>query len=136
MRSWGDVSLYTQEEEEALLLGGVVQRARMQIGLFTVILTLTAIVIVMMVMYTLTLEKTHDLAVLKLMGAPRSRLLGLVVRPFRLLGGGDLCVVGHDLSSPSVHWAPIRPLLVSQSAGEFLTDASLPGICPNHRHLP
>jgi putative ABC transport system permease protein len=43
----------------------------MQIGLFTVILTLTAAVIVMMVMYNLTLEKTHDLAVLKLMGAPR-----------------------------------------------------------------
>jgi hypothetical protein len=71
MRSWGDVSVYSQGEEEALLLGGVVQRARMQIGLFTVILTLTAAVIVMMVMYNLTLEKTHDLAVLKLMGAPR-----------------------------------------------------------------
>ncbi len=86
MRSWGDVSVYTQEEEEALLLGGVVQRARMQIGLFTVILTLTAAVIVMMVMYNLTLEKTHDLAVLKLMGAPRSRLLGLVLQQAWLLG--------------------------------------------------
>jgi putative ABC transport system permease protein len=68
---WGDVSVYSQAEEEELLLGGVVQRARMQIGLFTVILTLTGAVIVMMVMYNLTLEKTHDLAVLKLMGAPR-----------------------------------------------------------------
>ncbi len=86
MRSWGDVSVYSQEEEEALLLGGVVQRARMQIGLFTVILTLTAAVIVMMVMYNLTLEKTHDLAVLKLMGAPRPRLLGLVLQQAWLLG--------------------------------------------------
>ncbi|MCC7382027.1 MAG: ABC transporter permease [Deltaproteobacteria bacterium] len=86
MRSWGDVSVYSQQEEEALLLGGVVQRARMQIGLFTVILTLTAAVIVMMVMYNLTLEKTHDLAVLKLMGAPRLRLLGLVLQQAWLLG--------------------------------------------------
>ena len=86
MRSWGDVTVYTQDEEEALLLGGVVQRARMQIGLFTVILTLTAAVIVMMVMYNLTLEKTHDLAVLKLMGAPRTRLLGLVLQQAWLLG--------------------------------------------------
>lgn len=86
MRSWGDVSVYTQDEEEALLLGGVVQRARMQIGLFTVILTLTAAVIIMMVMYNLTLEKTHDLAVLKLMGAPRSRLLGLILQQAWLLG--------------------------------------------------
>ncbi|MBZ0121466.1 MAG: ABC transporter permease, partial [Sandaracinaceae bacterium] len=80
------VSVYTQDEEETLLLSGVVQRARMQIGLFTVILTLTAAVIVMMVMYNLTLEKTHDLAVLKLMGAPRSRLLGLVLQQAWLLG--------------------------------------------------
>jgi len=58
----------------------------MQIGLFTVILTLTAAVIVMMIMYNLTLEKTHDLAVLKLMGAPRARLLGLVLQQAWLLG--------------------------------------------------
>jgi putative ABC transport system permease protein len=83
---WGDVSVYTQAEEEDLLLSGVVQRARMQIGLFTVILTLTATVIVAMVIYNLTLEKTHDLAILKLMGAPRPRLLGLVLQQSWLLG--------------------------------------------------
>lgn len=86
LEGWGDVSVYSQAEEETLLLGGVVERARMQIGLFTVILTLTAGVIVMMVIYNLTLEKTHDLAVLKLMGAPRPRLLGLVLQQAWLLG--------------------------------------------------
>lgn len=86
LASWGDVTVYTQAEEEALLLGGVVQRARMQIGLFTLILTLTAGVIVTMVIYNLTLEKTHDLAVLKLMGAPSARLLGLVLQQSWLLG--------------------------------------------------
>lgn len=86
LQRWGDVSVYTQHDEEQLLLGGVVQRARMQIGLFTVILTLTAAVIVMMVMYNLTLEKTHDLAVLKLMGAPVPRLLGLVLQQAWMLG--------------------------------------------------
>lgn len=83
---WGDVSVYSQDEEESLLLAGVVERARMQIGLFTVILTVTAAVIVMMILYNLTIEKTHDLAVLKLMGAPRSRLLGLVLQQAWLLG--------------------------------------------------
>ena len=86
VRRWGDVTVYSQSEEEALLLSGVVQRARMQIGLFTVILTLTAAIIVMMIMYNLTLEKTHDIAVLKLMGAPRGRLLGLVLQQAWLLG--------------------------------------------------
>lgn len=86
VRRWGDVTVFTQGEEETLLLSGVVQRARMQIGLFTVILTLTAAIIVMMIMYNLTLEKTHDIAVLKLMGAPRGRLLGLVLQQAWLLG--------------------------------------------------
>ncbi len=86
MRRWGDVSVYSQDEEEALLLGGTVQRARMQIGLFTVILTFTAAIIIMMVIYNSTLEKTHDLAVLKLMGAPRLRLLGMVLQQAWLLG--------------------------------------------------
>lgn len=93
LASWGDVSVYSQAEEEDLLLGGVVQRARMQIGLFTVILTITAAVIVMMVMYNLTLEKTHDLAVLKLMGAPRRRLAGLVLQQAWILG-----VLGYGLA--------------------------------------
>lgn len=103
LRRWGDVTIYTQTEEEELLLGGVVQRARMQIGLFTVILTLTAAVIVMMVIYNLTLEKTHDLAVLKLMGAPRLRLAGVVLQQAWMLGalGYLLAYVLGELAYPS-----------------------------------
>ena len=103
LRGWGDVTVFTQAEEENLLLGGVVERARMQIGLFTVILTLTASVIVMMVMYTLTLEKTHDLAVLKLMGAPRTRLAALVLQQAWLLGalGYTIAYVIGELAYPS-----------------------------------
>lgn len=84
---WGDVSVYTQHEQQALLLGDVVRRARLQIGLFTVILTITATVIVMMVIYNSTLEKTHDLAILKLLGMQRRRLLGLVLQQAWLLAG-------------------------------------------------
>lgn len=86
LKRWGDVQVYTQAEEEALLLGGVVQRARLQIGLFTVILTVTAAVVIAMVMYNMTLEKTKDLAVLKLLGAPAPRLMGLVMQQAWMLG--------------------------------------------------
>jgi putative ABC transport system permease protein len=83
---WGDVTAFSTSEERDLLLQGVVERARMQIGLFTVILTLTGAVIVMMVIYNMMLEKTHDIAVLKLMGAPAPRLVGLVLQEAWLLG--------------------------------------------------
>lgn len=115
MAQWGDVGVYSQKEEEELLLGGVVQRARMQIGLFTAILTVTAAVIVMMVMYNLTLEKTHDLAVLKLMGAPRRRLLGLVLQQAWLLGvlGYAVAFLIGQLAYPSF---PRRVLVTSAIA--------------------
>jgi len=86
IEQWGDSAIFSQAEEEALLLEGVVQRARMQIGLFTLILTLSATAVVTMVIYNLTLEKTHDLAILKLMGAPRWQLAGLVLQQAWLLG--------------------------------------------------
>jgi len=83
---WGDVTVFSTDEQRDLLLQGVVQKAKLQIGLFTVILTLTAAVIVMMVIYNMMLEKTHDIAVLKLMGAPASRLIALVFQQAWLLG--------------------------------------------------
>jgi len=86
MSGWGDVTVFTIEEQRELLLRGVVQRAKLQLGLFTVILTLTAAVIVMMVIYNMVLEKTHDIAVLKLMGATPGRLVAMVVQQAWLLG--------------------------------------------------
>jgi putative ABC transport system permease protein len=86
LSAWPDVQVYSQEQEQNLLLQGVVERAKMQLGLFSVILTLTAAVVVMMVLYNMTLEKTHDLAVLKLMGASRGRLVLIVLEQAWLLG--------------------------------------------------
>lgn len=83
---WGDVTVFSTDEQRDLLLQGVVQKAKLQIGLFTVILTLTAAVIVMMVIYNLMLEKTHDIAVLKLIGAPAWRLIAFVFQQAWLLG--------------------------------------------------
>ncbi len=95
---WGDVSVYDQEEQEQLLLQGVVRKARMQLGLFSAILTLTASVLLALVVHNLTVEKTHDLAVLELMGAPARRIAGLVLQQAWLLGGVAYVValvVGH-----------------------------------------
>ena len=136
LRRWGDVTVYSQDEEEALLLGGVVQRARMQIGLFTVILTLTAAVIVMMVMYNLTMEKTHDLAVLKLMGAPGSRLLGLVLQQAWLLGalGYMVAFVLGEIAYPNfprrVLITPTISLVAPMATLAIVTLASFLGV--NH----
>jgi putative ABC transport system permease protein len=86
LAGWPDVQVYSQAEEQDLLLQGVVERAKMQLGLFSIILSLTAAVIVMLVVYNMTLDKTHDLAVLKLLGASSARLVLIVLEQAWLLG--------------------------------------------------
>lgn len=127
--SWGDVRVFTSDEQRELILQGVVQRAKMQIGLFTVILTLTAVAIVMMVIYNMMLEKTHNIAVLKLLGAPAGRLSMLVLEQAWLLGAlgyGVAFVLGQliypsfprrVLLTPQILWgAPIAVLLMTTLA--------------------
>jgi putative ABC transport system permease protein len=86
LAGWPDVRVLSTPAQEQVLLDSVVGRAKLQIGLFTVILTLTAMVVVMMVLYTLAVEKTHDIAVLKLLGARRPTIAGLVLQQAWLLG--------------------------------------------------
>ncbi len=83
---WGDVSVYSRQGEESLLLHGVVEKARRQIGLFRVLLTIIAAVIMALILYTLTLEKIHSIALLKLIGAPNHMILGLILQQAILLG--------------------------------------------------
>ena len=73
---WGDVSVYTQQGQKELLLRGTVEKIRRQIGLFRVLLTVIAAVIMALILYTLTLEKLHSIALLKLIGAPNRLILG------------------------------------------------------------
>jgi putative ABC transport system permease protein len=91
LRSWPDVSVFSQAEEEQLLIQGVVQKARLQLGMFAVILLLTSAVIFAMVIYNMTLDKAHELAVLKLLGARTSRLAMMVLEQAWLMG---VCAYG------------------------------------------
>jgi putative ABC transport system permease protein len=100
--SWADVSVYDQQQEEDLLILGVVQKARLQLGMFSVILILTSSVVFASILYNMTLDKTHDIAVLKLMGAGRLRISALVLQQAWLLGliGYGLAVVIGTLAFP------------------------------------
>ncbi len=85
--AWPDVSVYSHNEQRDLLLHGSVDRARRQIGLFAVLLLVVAGVIMALILYTLTLDKIHDIAMLKLMGARTTVILALIMQQAVLLGG-------------------------------------------------
>lgn len=86
MRGWGDATVYSAAQQEELLLKGSVDRARRQILLFRVLLTVISAVIMALIIYTLTLDKLHPIALLKLIGAPNRTIVGLILQQSLIMG--------------------------------------------------
>lgn len=86
MESWADVSVFTRAGQEELLLQGMVDKAKRQLGMFRVLLTIIAAIIMALILYTLTLDKLHSIALLKLIGARNSVILSLILQQAILLG--------------------------------------------------
>jgi putative ABC transport system permease protein len=98
--TWADVSVFTKAGQENLLLQGMVDKSRRQLGMFRELLTIIAAIIMALILYTLTLDKLHSIALLKLIGAPNRVILGLILQQAMVLGGvgyGIAYLVGQKL---------------------------------------
>jgi putative ABC transport system permease protein len=84
--TWPDVTVYSRQQQVDLLLSGMVDKARRQLGLFRVLLILISTIIMALIIYTLTLDKIHDIAMLKLMGARNRVIVGLILQQSVLIG--------------------------------------------------
>jgi putative ABC transport system permease protein len=96
---WNDVTVWTRGEEDQLVLQGMVAKARMQLGLFSAILVVSSALLIAAMLYNLTLEKAHDIAVLKLLGARATRIVGLVLQQAwatAVLGYGIALMIGNQ----------------------------------------
>lgn len=83
---WKHLSALTHEEQETVLSHSVIERARRQIGLFTSLLLIVSTVIIGLIIYTMTLDKKKAIATLKLIGAPDSRIVGLIIQQALAMG--------------------------------------------------
>ncbi|MBI4869015.1 MAG: ABC transporter permease [Candidatus Wallbacteria bacterium] len=92
LAGWGDVTAYTRKAQVDLLLQGTVDRSRRQIGLFRALLTVISTIIMALILYTLTLDKLHSIAVLKLIGAPSSVIVRMILEQALLMGGLGLAL--------------------------------------------
>lgn len=86
VRRWKHLAALTDAEQEELLTRSVVNRARMQLGMFTVVLLFVSAVIIALIIYTMTMDKLREIATLKLIGAPDRTIVGLVLQQAMLLG--------------------------------------------------
>jgi putative ABC transport system permease protein len=84
--TWPDITVYTTQQQVDLLLSGMVEKARRQLGLFRVLLIIISTIIMALIIYTLTLDKIHDIALLKLIGARNRVIVGLILQQALLIG--------------------------------------------------
>ncbi len=111
IEAWPDVSVYTEDGQKQLLLRGIVERARRQLGLFRKLLIIVSAIIMALILYTLTLDKLHDIAMLKLIGARNSVILGLIMQQAVLLGMIGYCIA-YVLGQWIFPYFPRRVVLV------------------------
>jgi putative ABC transport system permease protein len=99
---WNHYRAMTTEEQEDLLAKNVIERNRQQILLFRIILLSVSTVVIALVVFTMTMEKTRDIATLKIIGAPDRKIIGLILQQALALGvlgygvGGVLISLTHQ----------------------------------------
>ncbi|MGZ8920257.1 MAG: ABC transporter permease [Limisphaerales bacterium] len=86
LSTWPDVTVYSTEQQKNLLLAGMVDKARRQLGLFRTLLVIISTIIIALIIYTLTLDKIRDIALLKLIGARNRVIVGLIFQQALLMG--------------------------------------------------
>lgn len=86
LKTLPDVTAYTSQEQRQIMLSGFVARSRKQLLLFRTILITVSTVVMTLILYTLTLDKLHSIAMLKLIGARNSVIIDLILQQSLAIG--------------------------------------------------
>ena len=120
IRRWQRLTVYTRAEMERILVDKLIATSARQIGMFLVILAIVSAAIVAFIIYTLTMGKIREIAVLKLIGT-RNRTISFMILQ-QALGLGLIGFVVGKIAATV--WAPIFPkyvlLLSSDSLRGFV----------------
>lgn len=116
---WKHVKVFTQEEQSSLLTKNLIERSAKQIGMFTVILLLVASVIISLIIYTMTMGKLKEIAILKLIGASNGVIIKMIVQQSVLLGILSF-IAGNLFSHSLMDLFPKRTILMSADAFSLL----------------
>jgi putative ABC transport system permease protein len=109
IRRWKRLTVYTRNQVENILVGKLIATSAKQIFMFLVILSLVSAAIVAFIIYTLTLGKIREIAVLKLIGTRNRTIAAMILQQAIALGMIGF-VVGKI--SATLVMAPIFPKYV------------------------
>ncbi|QXL84018.1 ABC transporter permease [Comamonas sp. NLF-1-9] len=109
------LSVHTRARMQDILVSKLIATSAKQIGMFLAILAIVSAAIVAFIIYTLTMDKIREIAVLKLIGTKNRTIAAMILQQALALG-----MIGFAVGKISASWsAPIFPkyvLLIAQDS--------------------
>lgn len=116
IRRWKHLEAYTRAQMEDILVAKLIATSARQIGMFLVILAIVSAAIVAFIIYTMTLGKIREIAVLKLIGTKNRTIANMILQ--QALGLGVMGFVIGKVAA--TFWAPVFPKYVLLESGDAL----------------
>ncbi|MFN3704214.1 ABC transporter permease [Thermomonas sp.] len=114
IRRWKRLTVYDRPQMEAILVGKLIATSSRQIGMFLVILAAVSAAIVAFIIYTLTMDKIREIAVLKLIGTRNRTIAWMILQQALMLG-----VIGFVVGKITATFAaPLFPKYVLLVPGD------------------
>ena len=108
IRRWKHLQVFTRVQMEEILVAKLIATSAKQIAMFLVILAIVSAAIVAFIIYTMTLGKLREIAVLKLIGTRNRTIASMILQ--QALGLG---VIGFIVGKVAATlWAPAFPKYV------------------------
>ncbi|MHB8122769.1 MAG: ABC transporter permease [Desulfuromonadaceae bacterium] len=102
---WKRLKVYDRAQMENILVGKLIATSAKQIGMFMVILTIVSAAIVAFIIYTLTMGKIREIAVLKLIGTRNRTIAAMIMQQSIALG-----LIGFVVGKiTATLWGPFFP---------------------------
>ena len=111
---WKHLQVFDREQMEEILVAKLIATSAKQIGMFLVILTIVSAAIVSFIIYTMTLGKIREIAVLKLIGTRNRTIAGMILQEALGLG-----LIGFAVGKiVATIWGPAFPRYVLLEPGD------------------
>jgi putative ABC transport system permease protein len=108
MRRWKHLQAYDRAGMEDILVTKLIATSAKQIGMFLVILAIVSAAIVAFIIYTMTMGKIREIAVLKLIGTSNATIASMILQ--QAIGLGLIGFLVGKLAATL--WAPVFPKYV------------------------
>lgn len=108
IQRWKHLQAYTKDQMDEILVARLIATSSKQIFMFLVILAIVSAAIVAFIIFTMTMNKVREIAVLKLIGATNNTISGMILQQALALG-----LIGFFVGKLSATiWAPLFPKYV------------------------